>query len=242
MKNKLLLGIFALVVGLLQSQTAQAISIDPSYTTFGSMPEATFGGTGIPNNAVAISEFDTGQHHVKLGLTAHQRYSNPPLANDGAGNFGALTGGDAAHGQPGYGVWNFAYSININPDIYDWDPRGKSIRLYYDLNPAVGNDVLSYITIDPIGINGPTFDSQNSLNLGMMSVFGPGFNPTVSGEYDFKLALFDGGSQLGDASAITVHVNSDGSIPPTTVPDGGASAILLGLGFAGCMAYRKKVS
>lgn len=78
-----------------------AVATVPTYTKFGSLQTATFGGTGIPNDAVAISEVSSGGFNVVLGLTAHQRYDNPPLGNDGAGRFTAVAGGDSAHGQPG---------------------------------------------------------------------------------------------------------------------------------------------
>ena len=68
---------------------ASAGLISPTFDTFGSLPAATFGGNGIPNNAVAIATAGTG---LTIGLTAHQRYIGPNLTNDGQGTYTALAG------------------------------------------------------------------------------------------------------------------------------------------------------
>lgn len=239
MKTTSALCTLAMTVGLVQFN-AHAITIDPSYTSFGPLPQATFGGSGIPNDNVAKSEFTIDGYSVTLGLTATPRYDNPPLQNDGAGSFGALPGGDVSNGKPGYARWNVGYYVNINPEIMDYDPREFSLRLYYDKNGVIGNDVTTYLTIDPIFANGLTFDSENSLNSGMGSVFGPGFDPTVGGNYDFMLALFKGGDIVGTPAAINVNMSLSGEPLFRQVPDGGATAAMLGLGFAGCVAYRAR--
>lgn len=85
---------------------ALAIPITPSYTTFGPLPAATFGGTGIPNSAVSITRVvnPSGGGDLTLGLTAHQRYDNPAVTNNGAGTFFAGAGNDSAHGAPNYAI------------------------------------------------------------------------------------------------------------------------------------------
>ena len=65
----------------------------PTGGTFGSLPQATFGGSGIPNNAVQMGHNVGG---VDLGLTATQRFTSPALTNDGAGTFFATPGFDAS--------------------------------------------------------------------------------------------------------------------------------------------------
>ena len=65
----------ALVAAPLQAQFI------PNGGSFGSLPQATFGGSGIPNNAVQRGR-NVG--NVILGLTATQRYSSPLVTNDGA--------------------------------------------------------------------------------------------------------------------------------------------------------------
>lgn len=44
---------------------------------------------------------------------------------------------------------------------------------------------------------------------------------------------------LAIASAVSVTVSALGPTPPTSAPDGGASAILLGLGSLGLMGFRR---
>ena len=100
---------------LVTTSLASAIDINDPVGTFGTLPGATFGGSGIPNNAVMISELAYGTGTITLGLTAHQRYSNPAPENDGAGNFWAKAGGDAGNGEPGYALWNVGYYSSVGP-------------------------------------------------------------------------------------------------------------------------------
>ena len=71
---------------LMAATFAHAAAIAPTFTTFGTLVGATFGGSGIPNTAVAIASTDG----LTLGLTAHQRFTGPNLANDSAGTFTAF--------------------------------------------------------------------------------------------------------------------------------------------------------
>ena len=71
----------------------------PTFDTFGPLPAATFGGSGIPNDSVAIStHVIDGGPTITLGLTAHQRFFNPPLTNPSA-LFGAK--------------WNFGWFVDL---------------------------------------------------------------------------------------------------------------------------------
>src|SRR5687767_7285734 len=54
---------------LLMASPLMAITTTPTYTTFGALPSAHFGGSGIPNHSVAI----TTVSGVTLGLSAAQR-------------------------------------------------------------------------------------------------------------------------------------------------------------------------
>ena len=75
---------------------AATASATPTFDTFGPLPQATFGGSGIPNDAVAQSTFEgTGI----LALSSTQRFFNPPVTNDGAGNYFAEPGSN--FGGPG---------------------------------------------------------------------------------------------------------------------------------------------
>lgn len=217
------------LLGLAFCASAIASPIDPTFTTFGKLNGATFGGTGIPNTAVAITTIANGGHNFTLGLTATPRYSNPAIENDGAGTFWAVSGGDVAHNKPSYARWNVDYYVNIDPNLGLFD--NYSVRLYYDKNPAADNDVTSFRTLG---------ETQNSDNLGYGgSILGftwgfPGgtFDPNAIGEYSFALVLFNGTTELG-RSAINVNVNETGKKPLAAVPDGGSSLVLLGIALTG---------
>ena len=224
-----------------------AIQVDPTFTSFGTLSGATFGGSGIPNNAVAITSVTSGSYNITLGLTAHARYSNPAPANDGAGAFYAVGGGDTFSGgnsNPDYSRWNVGFFVDINPNVNFLNTKGFSVRLYYDKNPAFDNDVTTSLAVAPSLLTGLSMDPQNSWNLGMDSVFGSSaFDPNANGEYSFALALLQNNVEIGRA-AINVVVNSTGTIPPpptAAVPDGGSSVMLLGSALAGLafMAKRK---
>jgi hypothetical protein len=225
--------------------SAVAASIDPAYSTFGTLSGATFGGNGIPNNAVAITTLTSGNYNITLGLTAHQRFSNPAPSNDGMGTFWAAAGGDVGNGQPGYGLWNIGYYVDFNPNLSSIFPSGYSVRLLFDKDPALDSDVSSSRVIEPSILNGFTFDSQNSWNLGMSSIFGSGgFDPNATGEYSFALAVLKDGVELG-RSAINVNVNGTGTIPPPRpIPDGGTTLALMGVALAGLgsIARRHKLA
>ena len=74
------------------SWTTARADLTPEFTTFGPLPGATFGGSGIPNDAVAITTIVDGTTTITLGLTAHQRFASPAVTNNGAGVFTAQAG------------------------------------------------------------------------------------------------------------------------------------------------------
>ena len=212
----------------------QAGPIVPTYTTFGTLSGATFGGSGIPNDAVAITTIG----NVTLGLTAHQRYSNPAVGNNGAGDFYAVNGPDlySSPPQPTYARWNFAFYVeNAGSTWYTLD-------LLYDFDPGAGTDEGDHGILSTL-LPGH-FTSEDSWNLGMgflgtaasgtgWSLTPPtysGFDPNATGEYTFALILRDpSGAEIG-RSAIRVNV----------VPDAGATVTLLGLGLAGLSLARRR--
>ena len=214
----------------------QAGPIVPTYTTFGTLSGATFGGTGIPNDAVAITTIGD----VTLGLTAHGRYVNPPVNNNGAGDFFAVNGGDVytppPETQPGYARWNFGFYIkNAGSTLYSFD-------LLYDFDPGAGTDEADHGVLSVILL--PNSLVEDSWNLGMtflgtaVSGFGWSitpptysvFDPNATGEYTFALILRgQNGIEIG-RSAIRVNV----------VPDAGATVTLLGLGLAGLSLARRR--
>lgn len=215
-----------LSIGLVSA--ASAAPITPAFETFGTLAGATFGGTGIPNTAVAI---DTADTRVILGLTAHQRFVGPDLANNGAGVFTADAGVSGIAPSPAdpYALWNFAFYIGGSA-IND-----LSFELRYDFNPGAGTDSAAHGVIS-IPAGALTATTENSWNLGMnfLAAAAPGltppggaFDPNAAGQYTFSLAAFNNSIELA-YTAIQVNVNR--------VPEPGMLALagvaLLGAGVA----------
>lgn len=197
-----------------------ATTIAPSFGSFGTLSGATFGGTGIPNTAVAIKEvsFAGNNDTITLGLTATARYSNPTVGNDGAGTFFATPG--LNNGLDGGGhtlgpTWNFDYYIKTGAN----NVGTYSFALLYANNTT---GVSTSLLLGPI-----TGTAQDSWNLSMGFLNTIGFDPNASGQYGFELELLNSDSHVVAKTAINVDVGT------SRVPDGSSTALLLGLGFAG---------
>lgn len=230
-----------------------AVMATPIYTNFGSLPGANFGGTGIPNNAVAKTEvFVNGSTQVTLALTSHGRYSNPAVTDNGAGDYFAGPGQNCGIATDPVGcpsasqgaLWNFAYYISVSgtdPNFNDF--ADFTFTLYYDFDPGAGTLFGSLGTINVnnaiIGAGGNPAtttllqDSQNLLFSGFSTpvpfvvappAYGP-FNPNALGEYNFYIG-FTANNLPAFSGAVGIDVNV---VPvPTAVWLFGSAIGLLG--------------
>lgn len=217
------------------------VAATPVFDTFGPLPSATFGGSGIPNDAMAITEVSLASGAtLTLGLTATQRFSNPAVTNDGAGTFFATTGlNDGLVGSPTLGAtWNLSFYAGLSSGTFADNP-GLTVGLAYDTDPTAGVDfgfldltILLAAFGDPAstdvieGSQNLTFDF---LNIGPVvpggSLPGSPFNPLAAGIYEMSLVTAD---PFGVASnTIDVIVSS---VPlPGALAIFGSGLILLGL-------------
>ncbi len=233
----------------------------PTFGTFGPF-DATFGGSGIPNGSVAVSEqfvadYDSASGRqsatITVAMNATQRFSNPAVTNDGIGTFFATPGsnfGDPSNPDgPGPSAsrgatWNFNYYIGVEgingstPTLEDFN-----IDLFYDFDP--GNDTpvgqRGRIDIDnAVTGTGPTV-VQNSQNLmfqflenGIPTVVVP---PTGVTSFDAEATgeysfAIEVGSLLDSSDITTVGIDV------VVIPEP-ASLVLAGIG-AGLILVRRR--
>ncbi|MEM1445218.1 MAG: hypothetical protein AAGF84_04130 [Planctomycetota bacterium] len=197
------------------------------FDTFGPLPQATFGGTGIPNDEVAAgSSFVSGDTTIVVALSATQRFSeNPPLTSDNAGTFFATPGSNTPASDPNGllgATWNFNFYIEVdNPNDPTLSVDDFEVDLFYDFDPAPNTVLadLGRIDIDsgtaaavlsgdiapnPTVVQG----SQNAL-FGFLQNDIPGFvdapplapfDPSALGEYTFALQISGGGFAIETVS------------------------------------------
>lgn len=181
----------ALAAGAGLALASMSAAAAPMFTTFGSLPAATFGGTGIPNDAVAITNWSGGGASATLGLTAFGRFGLSPVTNDGAGTFTALAGTNDPPGPPANGaLWNFGFFVDAS------DTFAGFAELRYDVDPSAGTD-FGVIRIPIVGTAAAVQDSQNLL-FGFLYTPVPlvltppagTFDPFAAGIYSFQIDLF----------------------------------------------------
>lgn len=224
---------------------AYAGPIDIEYDSVGNLPDATFGGSGISNDNVAITSYieqicttrcrDSGVI-ITLGLQAHGRYNSSLVSTDGAGTYYAPIGASIPNGSSLMGSsWNFDYYINVEGSdfsIFDF-------RLLYDFNPAVANeesdhgilDINSALATFPGSTLADISRNQSSQNLmfNFLSTPSPfitvptdvsSFDPNAVGEYTFALAAYRGNQEVSRTAIRVVAQSVD-------VPEPSSFAILM---------------
>ena len=240
--------VFSLSLGAVTG--AHAGSINPTFQSFGDLNAATsttvdFTGDGIPTDPSAIATFaGSNGDTLLLGLTAHQRFANPPLGNDGAGTYSAQAGAnDGTPGNPGNrATWNFAWFAEVigenGSTLNDY-----GVTLLYDLDPGIGTDesdlgswdIGASASADP-NISDTLFQSSQNATFGFLANDFPGFisapsftafDPFAAGQYSFALR-----STLGEV-AINVEVS------PVPLPAAGW-LLLSAFGGLGLVARRRR--
>ncbi len=229
MISKTAKGVLAVIAAaMLMPAVAMAVVVAPpapSYSTFGPLPAATFGGSGIPNDPVAIRTITDGAATITLGLSAHTRSvgGNPvsPIVttNDGAGTYFAPAG--SVSGQGNNAMWNFDFYTNIAGGT----ASNYTFTLSYDFNPGPET---SFGTRTWNGsLNVVPQIKQGSENLGFDYLGGSSFDPNALGLYTFTLNVVKGVTSLGQVS---MNVNA---VP---LP---AAAWLLGSALLGLVGARR---
>lgn len=213
----------------------------PMFDTFGDLPAATFGGSGIPTDSVAITEVDLGGGvTLTMGLTATPRFSNSTPSNDGAGTFFADGGlNDGLVGSPTLGAtWNFSFYAGLSSGTFADNPA-LSIGLAYDTDPAPGfGSGFMDLTFLLAAFGDPSatgvIEGSENLAFGFLNVgppipgiflpFSP-FDPFTGGIYEFTM-FADNGIGFG---VVGIDVIVSGVPIPGAMLILGSGLILLGL-------------
>jgi len=197
------------------------------YDNFGPFPNANFGGTGIPNNAVAVSKsiFDnaTGST-ITIAMNATQRFTNPVVTNDGFATYFAGPGSNIQGPNNTLGaLWNWNYYLEVaspSKTLKDFQ-----IDIWYDFNPASSPNLGDLsgmgrinVTAGLLAASSNATLAQGSENLLFSYLTSPPFpqslfitppsgtfNPNAPGNYQFAITVNRFGFPI-DSVAMEVQV------------------------------------
>lgn len=212
-KSRLFAVVSTLLIAVFALMASRMVMATTVYDDFGPFPNADWGGTGIPNDAVAASnQIVDGNILITIAMNATERFSNPAVTDDDEGRFFAGTGSN--FGGPGStstlqgALWNFNTYIGIEcapgktcaipPILTDYQ-----IDFYYDFNPAAAFSLSSmgHIDITASLVTSTSALEQGSQNLmfGFLAADIPGvltaptdtlvFDPNAIGEYQFYIQV-----------------------------------------------------
>lgn len=214
------------ISSLVLASTASAFTI---YDEFGSFEDATWGGSGIPNDAVAASmQIVDGSNTLRIAMSATERYSNPAVGDNGAAIYSAGAGSNCGIATDPVGcpspdqgaLWNWNYFIDVTGggtlgdyqiDLY-YDLEAGAARSFGDLSGLGHIDITAFLYAN--SLEGLTMieDSQNNL-FGFLATDVPGildapataFDPNAVGNYQYAITVTRSGFPV-DTVAMEVNV------------------------------------
>ncbi|HEU5125281.1 MAG TPA: VPDSG-CTERM sorting domain-containing protein [Verrucomicrobiae bacterium] len=206
------------------------MSVSVASATLGTISDFTAGGVDHSGK----TDVSTAGDGTVLGLSAQQRYFNPPISNVGT-TFFAGTGQNNGLGGSSFqgALWNFDFYVKPGT-------AGYTYNLSYGL---LGNATHSFNPLDDADATGfaaGTYqDSQNLLfsNFGGAANSFGSFDPSADATYEFILEALDSAGATVASSRIVVQVGKGSS-----VPDGGTSVALLGMALTAGAALRRKLA